>query len=148
MISFSIHADPGEYPSDLWWQTPWILESMSLTNVNNAAPLTVTLPHHHPFQLPTTGTIVAISIMNVVLLVGNHILYSAAPLPTCRLSALNALVSLQSYSLKKNLTPTCFPSLSLPCKARLLTPTPILSAPFKSKQKTHLVCLLPPFSPL
>lgn len=34
-----------------------------------------------PFQPPTARTIVAISIMSVVLLVGNHILYGAAPSP-------------------------------------------------------------------
>lgn len=123
---------------------------MSLTNVNNAAPLTVTLPHHHPFQLPTTGTIVAISIMNVVLLVGNHILYGAGPPPHIQALGFECFGFITVLLFKKNKTHSHLLSLSLslPRKARLLTPTPILSAPFKSKQKTHLVCLLPPFSPL
>lgn len=89
---------------------------MSLTNVNNAAPLTVTLPHHHPFQLPTTGTIVAISIMNVVLLVGNHILYSAGPSPHIQalgFECFGFITVLLFKKKKKKLTPTCFPSLFL-----------------------------------
>lgn len=50
---------------------------MGLTNVNNAAP-----SRSRPLtQPPTAGTIEAISVMNVVLLVGNHILYDAAPSP-------------------------------------------------------------------
>lgn len=44
---------------------------------------------------------------------------------------------------KPSLTPTCFPSF-FSSHTRLLTPTPFLSALFKSKQKTHLVCLLAP----
>lgn len=75
------------------------------------------------------------------------------PLPTYGRSAMKALVSLQSSPLKKKKKGTHSLPLALPLsfsssRARLLTPTPFLSAPFKSKQKTHLVCLLAPFSPL
>lgn len=44
---------------------------------------------------------------------------------------------------KPSLTPTCFPSF-FSSHTQLLTPAPFLSALFKSKQKTHLVCLLAP----
>lgn len=44
--------------------------------------------------------------------------------------------------------PLAFPLSFSSLQACLLTPTPFFSALFKSKQKTHLVCLLPPFSPL
>lgn len=102
-----------------------------------------------PFQPPTAGTIVAISIMSVVLLVGNHILYGAAPSLHIQPFAMKALVSLQSSPLKKiHSLPLAFLCSFSSSQARLLTPTPFLSAPFKSKQKTHLVCLLAPFSPL
>lgn len=60
---------------------------------------------------------------------------------------MNALVSLQSSPQKKK-NPLAFPLSFSSLQARLLTPTPFLSASFKSKQKTHLVCLSPPFSPL
>lgn len=101
-----------------------------------------------PFQPPTAGTIAAISIMSVVLLVGNHILYGAAPSPHIQPFAMKALVSLQSSPLKKiHSLPLAFLCSFSSSQARLLTPTPFLSAPFKSKQKTHLVCLLAPFLP-
>lgn len=61
---------------------------------------------------------------------------------------MKVLVSLQSFPLEKRkketpFTPTCFPSF-FSSHTRLLTPTPFLSALFKSKQKSHLVCLLAP----
>lgn len=102
-----------------------------------------------PFQPPTAGTIVAISIMSVVLLVGNHILYGAAPSPHIRplgYESFGFITVLPSKKKKIHSLPLAFPLSS--SQARLLTPTPFLSAPFKSKQKTHLVCLLAPFSPL
>ena len=109
-----------------------------------------------PFQPPTAGTIVAISIMNVVLLVGNHILYGAAPSPHIQalgyecFGFITVLPSPEKKKKKKKIhsLPLAFPPSFSSSQARLLTPTPFLSAPFKSKQKTHLVCLLPPFSPL
>lgn len=61
---------------------------------------------------------------------------------------MKVLVSLQSFPLEKrkketSLTPTCFPSF-FSSHTQLLIPTPFLSALFKSKQKSHLVCLLAP----
>lgn len=55
-----------------------------------------------------------------------------------------------SPPLKKKIhsLPLAFPLSFSSLQARLLTPTPFLSASFKSKQKTHLVCLSPPFCPL
>lgn len=75
------------------------------------------------------------------------------PLPTYRHLAMKALVSLQSSPRKEkkkkiHSLPLAFALSFSSSQARLLTPTPFLSAPFKSKQKTHLVCLLAPFSPL
>ena len=102
-----------------------------------------------PFQPPTAGTIVAISIMNVVLLVGNHILYGAAPSPHIQALGYECFGFITVLPSKKiHSLPLAFPLSFSSSQARLLTPTPFLSAPFKSKQKTHLVCLLPPFSPL
>lgn len=106
-----------------------------------------------PFQPPTAGTIVTISIMNVVLLVGNHILYGTAPSPHIQAldyECFGFITVLPSKIKKKKIhsLPLAFPLSFSSLQARLLTPTPFLSAPFKSKQKTHLVCLLPPLSPL
>lgn len=53
------------------------------------------------------------------------------------------VIVLPTGKIKPSLTPTCFPSF-FSSHTRLLTPTPFLSALFKSKQKTHLVCLLAP----
>lgn len=119
-------------------------------------PLATTTTTTAPFlQSPTARTIVAISIMSVVLLVSNHILDGTAlPLPAPPQPP-NQTLSYESFFFffvivlptggkkKTSLTPTCFPSF-FSSHTRLLTPTPFLSALFKSKQKTHLVCLLAP----
>lgn len=105
-----------------------------------------------PFlQSPTARTTVAISIMSVVLLVSNHILDGTTHPPILQFRHLAMKVffffvivlPIGRKKKKTLLTPTCFPSF-FSSHTQLLTPTPFLSALFKSKQKTHLVCLLAP----
>lgn len=89
-----------------------------------------------PFQPPTAGTIVAISIMNVVLLVGNHILYGAAPSPHIQAlgyECFGFITVLPSQKKKKKnpLTPTCFPSLILFLAS---SPPNSYTLPFRSVQ--------------
>lgn len=126
---------------------------MSLANVNKAARPPTTTTTTIPFlQSPTARTIVPISIMSVVLLVSNHVLDGTAHPPIQTLSYESFLGffflfcnSSPHWRKKKKppLNPTRFPSF-FSSHTRLLTPTPFLSALFKSKQKTHLVCLLAP----